>query len=60
MHLLERLQNKEGLTLAGIFMEGTTLTYLERYFDAKKRTLSDIVSGVAFMVKTIKGVGSEG
>jgi hypothetical protein len=29
----------EGLTLVGLFMEGTTLTCLETYFDAKKRTL---------------------
>ena len=31
-----RLQNTEGLSL---FMEGTTLTCLETYSDAKKRTL---------------------
>jgi hypothetical protein len=29
----------EGLTLVGLFMEGTTLTCLEIYSDAKKRTL---------------------
>jgi hypothetical protein len=29
----------EGLTLVGLFMEGTTLTCLETYSDAKKRTL---------------------
>jgi hypothetical protein len=34
-----RLQNTEGLTLVGLFMEGTTLTCLETYSDAKKRTL---------------------
>jgi hypothetical protein len=34
-----RLQNMEGLTLVGLFMEGTTLTCLEMYSDAKKRTL---------------------
>jgi hypothetical protein len=34
-----RLQNTEGLTLVGVFMEGTTLTCLETYSDAKKRTL---------------------
>jgi hypothetical protein len=34
-----RLQNMEGLTLVGLFMEGTTLTCLETYSDAKKRTL---------------------
>jgi hypothetical protein len=27
------------LTLVGLFMEGTTLTCLETYSDAKKRTL---------------------
>jgi hypothetical protein len=27
------------LTLVGLFMEGTTLTCLEMYSDAKKRTL---------------------
>jgi hypothetical protein len=32
-------QNTEGLTLVGLFMEGTTLTCLETYSDAKKRTL---------------------
>jgi hypothetical protein len=35
-----RLQNTEGLTLVGLFMEGTTLTCLETYSDAKKRTLA--------------------
>ena len=35
-----RLQNMEGLTLVGLFKEGTTLTCLETYSDAKKRTLS--------------------
>jgi hypothetical protein len=39
-----RLQNTEGLTLVGVFMEGTTLTCLETYFDAKKRTLYVITS----------------
>jgi hypothetical protein len=34
-----RRQNTEGLTLVGLFMEGTTLTCLETYSDAKKRTL---------------------
>jgi hypothetical protein len=34
-----RLQNTEGLTRVGLFMEGTTLTCLETYSDAKKRTL---------------------
>jgi hypothetical protein len=34
-----RLQNTEGLTLVGVFMEGTTLTCLKTYSDAKKRTL---------------------
>jgi hypothetical protein len=34
-----RRQNTEGLTLVGLFMEGTTLTCLEMYSDAKKRTL---------------------
>jgi hypothetical protein len=34
-----RLQNTKGLTLVGLFMEGTTLTCLETYSDAKKRTL---------------------
>jgi hypothetical protein len=34
-----RRQNTEGLTLLGLFMEGTTLTCLETYSDAKKRTL---------------------
>jgi hypothetical protein len=29
----------EGLTLVGLFMEGTTLTCLETYSDTKKRTL---------------------
>jgi hypothetical protein len=29
----------EGLTLVGLFMEGTILTCLETYSDAKKRTL---------------------
>jgi hypothetical protein len=29
----------EGLILVGLFMEGTTLTSLETYSDAKKRTL---------------------
>jgi hypothetical protein len=33
------LQNKEGLTLVGVFMEGTTLTCLEGHFDTKQRTL---------------------
>jgi hypothetical protein len=32
------LQNKEGLTLVGVFLEGTTLTCLEGHFDAKQRT----------------------
>jgi hypothetical protein len=36
-----RLQNTEGLTLVGLFMEGTTLTCLETYSDAKKRTLME-------------------
>jgi hypothetical protein len=35
------LQNKEGLTLVGVFIEGTTLTGLERHCDARKRTLMD-------------------
>jgi hypothetical protein len=35
-----RLQNMEGLTLVGLFMEGTTLTCLETYSDTKKRTLA--------------------
>jgi hypothetical protein len=30
----------EGLTLVGLFMEGTTLTCLETYSDTKKRTLA--------------------
>jgi hypothetical protein len=34
-----RCQNMEGLTLVGLFMEGTTLTCLETYSDAKIRTL---------------------
>jgi hypothetical protein len=34
-----RLQNTEGLTLVGLFMEGTTLTCLKTYSDTKKRTL---------------------
>jgi hypothetical protein len=34
-----RLQNTEALTLVGLFMEGTTLTCLKTYSDAKKRTL---------------------
>jgi hypothetical protein len=34
----------EGLTLVGVFMEGTTLTCLETYFDAKKRTLVKITN----------------
>jgi hypothetical protein len=34
-----RLQNTEGLTLVGLFIGGTTLTCLETYSDAKKRTL---------------------
>jgi hypothetical protein len=34
-----RLQNMEGLTLVGLFMEGTTLTCLETYSDAQKRIL---------------------
>jgi hypothetical protein len=34
-----RRQNTEGLTLVGLFMEGTTLTCLETYSDAKKRIL---------------------
>jgi hypothetical protein len=34
-----RRQKTEGLTLVGLFMEGTTLTCLETYSDAKKRTL---------------------
>jgi hypothetical protein len=34
-----RLQNMEGLTLVGLFTEGTTLTCLEINSDAKKRTL---------------------
>jgi hypothetical protein len=29
----------EGLTLVGLFMEGTTLTCLETYSDAQKRIL---------------------
>jgi hypothetical protein len=32
-----RLQNTEGLTVVGLFMEGTTLTCLETYSDAKKK-----------------------
>jgi hypothetical protein len=32
------LQNKEGFSLVGIFMEETTLTCLERHSNAKKRT----------------------
>jgi hypothetical protein len=31
-----RRQNTEGLTLVGLFMEGTTLTCLETYSNAKK------------------------
>jgi hypothetical protein len=31
-----RRLNTEGLTLVGLFMEGTTLTCLETYSDAKK------------------------
>jgi hypothetical protein len=32
------LQNKEGLTLVGVFLERTTLTCLEGHSDAKQRT----------------------
>jgi hypothetical protein len=39
-----RRQNTEGLTLVGLFMEGTTLTCLETYSDAKKRTLFTYVN----------------
>jgi hypothetical protein len=34
------LQNKEGLTLVGVFMEGTTLTCLKRHSDAKNKVLA--------------------
>jgi hypothetical protein len=40
-----RRQNMEGLTLVGLFMGGTTLTCLETYSDAKKRTLVKTASG---------------
>jgi hypothetical protein len=32
----------EGLTLVGLFMEGTILTCLETYSDAKKKTLGHV------------------
>jgi hypothetical protein len=41
-----RLKNTAGLTLVGVFVEGNTLTCLETYSDAKKRTL---VGGCRFL-----------
>jgi hypothetical protein len=38
-----RLQNTEGLTLVGLFMEGTTLTCLKTYSDAKKEPCKQYV-----------------
>jgi hypothetical protein len=45
-----RLQNTEGLTLVGLFMEGTTLTCLETYSDSKKRTLPASGNDVALQI----------
>jgi hypothetical protein len=41
-----RLQNTAGLTLVGVFMEGTTLTCLETYSDAKKRTMVHTITNL--------------
>jgi hypothetical protein len=50
-----RLQNTEGLTVVGLFMEGTTLTCLETYSDAKKRTLSPLALMDSLHPSTLDG-----
>jgi hypothetical protein len=46
-------QNTDGLTLVGLFMEGTILTCLETYSDAQNRTM--VRSGLSSMRPRIIG-----
>jgi hypothetical protein len=50
-----RRQNTEGLTLVVLFMEGTTLTCLETYSDAKKRTLPWLVVTLFYFTTILVG-----